>query len=209
VLADLAARAVEIRPESEPRRSGDIPWGKLSVVLLLVAVAFALWSARSRGSRSSEEISRSDARAAPAQGLDPSQASAPPVGGPAPTESARSASSEQTSPGAGGTAPPPATDQSQAPAVNAGSFVVQIQVRQDSWLAITGDGKPVLHDLVPAGSEKEVNAHQEIVVKAGNVAGLGFFFNGKPVSVEGRADEVKTIRFDANGLESPVANSTR
>src|ERR1017187_6534778 len=75
VLADLAARAVEVRPESEPRRSGDIPWGKLSVVLLLVAVAFALWSARSRGSRSSEEISRSDARAAPAQGLDPSQAS--------------------------------------------------------------------------------------------------------------------------------------
>lgn len=209
VLADLAARAVEIRPESEPRRSGDIPWGKLSVVLLLVAVAFALWSARSRGSRSSEEISRSDARAAPAQGLDPSQASAPPVGGPASTESAPSASSEQTSLGAGGTAPPPATDQSQAPAVNAGSFVVQIQVRQDSWLAITGDGKPVLHDLVPAGSEKEVNAHQEIVVKAGNVAGLGFFFNGKPVSVEGRADEVKTIRFDANGLESPVANSTR
>jgi cytoskeleton protein RodZ len=210
VLADLAARAVEIRPESEPRRSGDIPWGKLSVVLLLVAVAFALWSARSRGSRSSEEISRSDARAAPpAQGLDPSQASAPPVGGAAPTESAPSASSEQTSPGAGGTAPPPATDQSQAPAVNAGSFVVQIQVRQDSWLAVTGDGKPVLHDLVPAGSEKEVNAHQEIVVKAGNVAGLGFFFNGKPVSVEGRADEVKTIRFDAHGLESPVADSTR
>jgi cytoskeleton protein RodZ len=214
VLADLAARAVEIRPGTEPRRSGDIPWGKLSVLLLAVAVAFALWSSRSRESRSSEEVSRSDdapaaAAPAPAQGLDPSQASARPVGGPASTESARSALSEQSSPGAGGTAPPRTADQSQAPAVNAGSFVVQIQVREDSWLAITGDGKPVLHDLVPAGSEKEVNAHQEIVVKAGNVAGLGFFFNGKPVSVEGRRDEVKTIRFDANGLESPVTNSTR
>jgi cytoskeleton protein RodZ len=213
VLADLAARAVEIRPGTEPRRSGDIPWGKLSVLLLVVAVAFALWSSRSRESRSSEEVSRPDAPAAaapaPAQGLDPSQASARPVGGLASTESARSASSEQSSPGAGGTAPPGTADRSQAPAVNAGSFVVQIQVREDSWLAITGDGKPVLHDLVPAGSEKEVNAHQEIVVKAGNVAGLGFFFNGKPVSVEGRRDEVKTIRFDANGLESPVTNSTR
>jgi hypothetical protein len=38
---------------------------------------------------------------------------------------------------------------------------------------------------------------------------LGFFFNGKPVSVEGRGNEVKTIRFDAHGLEPPVANSTR
>ena len=67
----------------------------------------------------------------------------------------------------------------------------------------------MLHDLVPAGSKKEVNAHQEIVVKAGNVAGLGFFFNGKPVSVKGRRHQVKTIKFDANGLESPDANSTR
>jgi cytoskeleton protein RodZ len=218
VLADLAARAVEVRPESEPRRSGDIPWGKLSVLLLMVAVAFALWSARSRGSRSSQEVSPADAPAVtapasasvpvPAEGPDASHASAQPVGGPTSTESARSASSEQSSPGAGATVLPHAADQAQSPAVN-GSFVVQIQVREDSWLAITGDGKPVLHDLVPAGSEKEVNAHREIVVKAGNVAGLGFFFNGKPVSVEGRRDQVKTIRFDANGLESPGANSTR
>jgi cytoskeleton protein RodZ len=211
VLADLAARAVEVRPEAAPRRSGDIPWGKLSVLLLVVAVAFALWSARSRGSRSSQEEAPADAPAAtaPAPGLDASHPVAQPVGGSASTESAPSASSEQSPPGAGGTVPPQAADQSPSPAANAGSFVVQIQVREDSWLAITGDGKPVLHDLVPAGSKKEVNAHQEIVVKAGNVAGLGFFFNGKPVSVKGRRDQVKTIRFDANGLESPGANSTR
>jgi cytoskeleton protein RodZ len=211
VLADLAARAVEVRPEAEPRRSGDIPWGKLSVLLLAVAVAFALWSARSRGSRSSQEEAPADAPAAPAPapGLNASPAVAQPVGGSASTESAPSASSEQASPGAGGTVPPQAADQSPSPAANAGSFVVQIQVREDSWLAITGDGKPVLHDLVPAGSKKDVSARQEIVVKAGNVAGLGFFFNGKPVSIKGRRDQVKTIRFDANGLESPGANSTR
>jgi len=211
VLADLAARAVEVRPETEPRRSGDIPWGKLSVLLLVVAVAFALWSARSRGSRSSQQDSPADAPAAtaPAPGPDASHASVRPDGGSASIESAHSASSEQSSPGAGGTVPPQAADQSPSPAANAGSFVVQIQVREDSWLAITGDGQPVLHDLVPAGSKKEVNAHQEIVVKAGNVAGLDFFFNGKPVSVEGRRDQVKTIKFDSNGLESPDANSTR
>jgi cytoskeleton protein RodZ len=229
VLADLAARAVEVRPETEPRRSGEIPWGKLSILLLGVAVAFALWSARSRGSRSSQEDAPADVPAAtvpapaapvpapaapvpapaPAPGLDASHASAQPVGGSASSETASPASSEQSSPGAGGTVPLPAADQLQSPAANAGSFVVQIQVREDSWLAITGDGKPVLHDLVPAGSKKEVNAHQEIVVKAGNVAGLGFFFNGKPVSVKGRRDQVKTIRFDANGLESPGAKSNR
>jgi cytoskeleton protein RodZ len=206
VLADLAARAVVIRSEREPRRSGDIPWGTVSVLLLVVAVGFALWSARSRASRSGEEVPRADV---PAPALDPSHGGAPPAGGQGSSESARSATSEPSSPGAGGTVPPGAADQSQAPAVNAGSFVVQIQVREDSWIAITADGKPDLQDLVPAGSKKEVSAHQEIVVKAGNVAGLGFFFNGKPVSVEGRRDQVKTIRFDANGLESPVANSPR
>jgi cytoskeleton protein RodZ len=200
VLADLAARAVEIRPERVPRRSGDIPWGTVSVLLLVVAIGFALWSARSRQSRAGEP---------PAPALDPSQAGAPPPGGRGSPESARSASSEPSSPGAGGTVPPGAADQSQAPAVNAGSFVVQIQVREDSWLAITADGQPVLQDLVPAGSKKEVSAHQEIVVKAGNAAGLDFFFNGKPVAVEARRDQVKTIRFDANGLESAVANSPR
>jgi cytoskeleton protein RodZ len=71
VLADLAARAVEVRPEAEPRRSGDIPWGKLSIVLLVVAVAFALWSARSRGSRSSPEEATADAPAAPAPAPGP------------------------------------------------------------------------------------------------------------------------------------------
>jgi cytoskeleton protein RodZ len=226
VLADLAARAVEVRPEAEPRRSGDIPWGKLSVLLLVVAVAFALWSARSRGSRSRPEDLPADAPVAtaptptaptptaptptaPAPGPDASHAGARPDGGSASTEPAHSASSEQSSPGAGGTVPPQAAAQSPSPAANAGSFVVQIQVRQDSWLAITGDGQPVLHDLVPAGTKKEVNAHQEIVVKAGNVAGLNFFFNGKPVSVKGRRDQVKTIKFDSNGLESPGANSAR
>jgi cytoskeleton protein RodZ len=211
VLADLAARAVEVRPEAEPRRSGDIPWGKLSIVLLVVAVAFALWSARSRGSRSSPEEATADAPAAPAPapGLDASPASARAEGGSAASESAPSASPAPSSPVAEGTVPPPAADQSPSPAANAGSFVLQIQVREDSWLEITGDGKPVLHDLVPAGSNKEINAHQEIVVKAGNVAGLGFLFNGKPVSVKGRRDQVKTIRFDANGLESRGTNSTR
>jgi cytoskeleton protein RodZ len=211
VLADLAARAVEVRPEAEPRRSGDIPWGKLSVVLLVVAVAFALWSARSRGSRSSPEEAPADAPAAPAPapGPDAGPASARPAGGSAASESAPSASPAPSSPVAEGTVPPPAADQSPSPAANAGSFVLQIQVREDSWLEITGDGKPVLHDLVPAGSNKEINAHQEIVVKAGNVAGLGFLFNGKPVSVKGRRDQVKTIRFDANGLESRGTNSTR
>ena len=136
VLADLAARAVEVRPETEPRRSGDIPWGKLSVLLLVVAVAFALWSARSRGSRSSQQDSPADApiATAPAPGLDASHASARAVGGSAATESARSASSEQSSPGAGGTVPPrPRTNRHPQPPMPALSSYRFRSARIPGW----------------------------------------------------------------------------
>jgi cytoskeleton protein RodZ len=80
------------------------------------------------------------------------------------------------------------------------AIVVKIKANDDSWLAITADGKPVMQDTLAAEEEKSVAAQQEIVVKAGNVGGVDFWFNGHKLAPQGGYGDVKTLSFDRNGL---------
>jgi hypothetical protein len=82
---------------------------------------------------------------------------------------------------------------------------VLVQAREDSWLSLTVDGKEIANQLLPAQSEKSIAAHQKIVIKTGNAGGLDFSFNGKRLPVQGGQNEVKTLTFDAGGLESSAA----
>jgi cytoskeleton protein RodZ len=80
------------------------------------------------------------------------------------------------------------------------AIVVKIKAKDDSWLSITADGKPVMEDTLAAEEEKSVGAQKEIVVKAGNVGGVDFWFNGNKLSSQGEYGNVKTLSFDRNGL---------
>jgi len=84
---------------------------------------------------------------------------------------------------------------------------VLIKARENSWLTITADGKEIMRDLLVAPGEQSVEARKEIVVKAGNVGGLEFSFNGKKVPVHGDPDEVKILTFDVNGLQPMPAKT--
>ena len=83
---------------------------------------------------------------------------------------------------------------------NPGSFSVLVKASEDSWISITADGKPVFEDTLEPSTEKSVEGHSEIVVKAGNLGGLEFWFNGKRLAVQGEEAEVRELTFDANGL---------
>jgi len=50
-------------------------------------------------------------------------------------------------------------------------------------------------------------ARNEVVVKAGNVGALDFFFNGKKLPTQGEYGKVKTLTFRADGLQVPPAKS--
>jgi hypothetical protein len=78
--------------------------------------------------------------------------------------------------------------------------VVKIKANDDSWLSITADGKPVMEDTLAAEEEKSVAAQKEIVIKAGNVGGVDFWFNGNKLASQGEYGNVKTLSFDRNGL---------
>ena len=75
-----------------------------------------------------------------------------------------------------------------------------IKAREDSWVSITADGKPVIEDTLSAAAEKSIEARDQIVIKTGNVGALDISFNGKQLAPLGHENQVKTLTFDLNGL---------
>ncbi len=61
-------------------------------------------------------------------------------------------------------------------------------------------------DTLMAATERSVEARKQIVIKAGSVGALDFSFNGRKLPAQGDFGEVKTLTFQANGLQpSPPA----
>ena len=197
VLAALAERVPEAKKKS--RGDGGIPWGIFAIVLLVLACGFALWGFHSREKPAAPSIevpgpvkpdpsTLDDQKEAPhsaANSAEPAPAasqSLPPQPAPAVPEGATS------------------TAASTVPAADAGLFHVLIKAREDSWVAITADGKQVLQDTLAASAEQAIAARDQIVLKAGNVGALEISFNGKKLAPQGGYNQVKTLIFDANGL---------
>jgi hypothetical protein len=79
-------------------------------------------------------------------------------------------------------------------------FTILINVREDAWMSIIADGRRVLSETLVAPTERLVEAHDQIVVRAGNIGAVDFSFNGKPLPAQGDYDQAKTLAFDVNGL---------
>jgi cytoskeleton protein RodZ len=200
VLSALAVRAEQSRLAEKPG-GDDLPWDKLAAVLLLVAFGFALWGWRTRKPNHDETKQQSNPPVAP---------SSPAPAAPAPTLSASqplASNGEQPAmPGSATSTPAASPTQDQPAALAAtGPFFLVIQAHKDSWIEVAADGKEMVHELLPAGAEKSIQAQHEIVVKVGNVGGLDFTFNGKKLPSQGASDQVKTLKFDSTGLQSPLA----
>jgi cytoskeleton protein RodZ len=86
-------------------------------------------------------------------------------------------------------------------------LVVLIKANEDSWILITADGKPIFEDTLEAFEQKSVGARSNVVIKAGNLGGLDFWFNGKKMDLQGAEGEVKTLTFDAHGLRPQAPKS--
>ena len=191
------AREVEVRPEDTSEVAARIPWGIFAIVLLLVALGFAAWGFHSR-----EKSVR------PAVAPPPPATSKTPPATPPKTEARKTASAESsTNVMAASPKPTEAATVPPGPTPTPGAFVVLVTAREDSWLTITADGKQVMRDTLTAPAAKSVEAVKEIVIRAGNMGALEFSFNGKKVPVRGDFDEVKTLVFDANGLQPEPAKT--
>lgn len=177
----LAAMAVRLPESKKKRRDNEgIPWEFVAAGLLIIAFGFALWGFHSR---------EKTVRKVEAPTSVPIERATPETASPVPEpRSAASAGATQAA-----TLPP-------APVTNEGAFTVLIKAREDSWVSITADGKPVIEDTLLAAAEKSIEARNQIVVKAGNVGALDISFNGKRLAPLGHENQVKTLTFDINGL---------
>jgi cytoskeletal protein RodZ len=213
------------------QHSNPIPWEKLAVALLLVALVLAFWSYR----RHRQQIAAahpSVASVAPDHTVSIEQPAAKNSAGttaattqsPTPTSPTTNTplSSAPSSASAKSTAPnsadddadsPPETSASKTAAHAAASkplptFTLVIRATETSWISITADGNPVATETLIAPAGTSVRATKEIVVKTGNAAGLSFSLKGKTVPTQGNEGEVKTFTFDSTGLREPVPAQT-
>jgi hypothetical protein len=83
------------------------------------------------------------------------------------------------------------------------TFTLLIRAEKTTWVSIMVDGKPAAKETLIAPAHTSVRASGEVIVKAGNAAGVSFQLNGKDVTAEGNEGEVKTYVFDATGLRTP------
>jgi cytoskeletal protein RodZ len=88
------------------------------------------------------------------------------------------------------------------PVKAASSLTVLIRAEKTTWVAITADGKPVAHETLIAPAHTSVRAVREIVVRAGNAAGVSFLLNGKEIPAAGEDGEVRTYIFDGTGVRT-------
>jgi cytoskeleton protein RodZ len=85
-------------------------------------------------------------------------------------------------------------------------FTISIKVREDAWMSIIADGRRLLSETLVAPTERLVEAHDQIVVRAGNIGAVDFSFNGKRLPAQGDYNEARTLAFDVNGLQARRAN---
>ena len=186
-LAVLAARV----PESEVSPETGLPWGLFAMALLIVAFGLAIWGFYSRDKTAKPNlvvpalVDAGKSTLAPENVAQAPPAKAAPEMGSAPPVPSTQAAAHEASP---------------ADAIsNPGAFLVQIKAREDSWVAISADGREIMQDTLSASEQKSIGAREEIVIKTGNAGALDISFNGKKLPSQGAPNQVKTLTFDPNG----------
>jgi cytoskeleton protein RodZ len=199
--APAAATPPIAPPPSPPQTRTAFSWSTAAMVLLLFALCFAIWGFYSRESPAKSAVPSTPvasppaslplSAAAPEPAVSPT--SAPPQKSTVPILSASRPESAMIA--------SPLTSASPS----AATFDLRIGAREDSWVSITADGKVLMQDTIPAGTEKSVKATKQIVIRTGNAGALDLAFNGEKLPTQGEVGEVKTLEFGPDGLEVTIS----
>jgi cytoskeleton protein RodZ len=191
----VAESSFELHAEAESRES-TLPWGTFAILLLLVALGFAVWGFYSSEIR---KRARKTLPIPPSTNLSQSPAASPNPVAASPVAASPVAASPVAAPPVSA-APVIKTSPTSPPSAVPKPLALRITLHSDSWLFVTSDGREILQGSFTAPTEKTIHATKEIVVKAGDVGALDLEFNGKMLPAQGAAGEVKTLTFDATGL---------
>jgi len=90
-------------------------------------------------------------------------------------------------------APEPAITPVPAPAVETPPLVLDLDVKDVSWIKITTDGTVALSDNLQAGSKQHFTAKSSIDLVLGNAGGANFTINGRELGMLGKSGEVRQL----------------
>jgi cytoskeleton protein RodZ len=191
----------------------QLPWGLFAAILLLIALALALWSRRQH-----EDFKQPPRSAPPTSQMPlpvtPSAAPSTNLTGTVSTGETHTGEANTneayTSKDSGSGSSKTVSPVTLSAAVTPDEFSVVIQTREESWVSITTDGKTAQSEVLPAGTERVIRGRKEIVIKTGNAGGVDFRFNGKKLDFGGQFGEVKTVTFGPGGMipNGPAPPST-
>jgi cytoskeleton protein RodZ len=179
------------REEVEREPAPSLPWGVITVLLLVVALGFAVWGVYSRGAGKLMRAVNSNSSALP-----PSQTSTT-EGGTSPTPKVQPSPTKV--PSVIKVSTPPATIPAKTLSIAPAPLMLKVNLREDSWISITADGHESTRGTLTAPAVRSVRAASEIVVKTGNAGAVEFDFNGKKIPPQGTNGEVQTLVFDSSG----------
>lgn len=172
---------------------GGFPWQKLAAVLGVVVLALVFWHYHTaRRAQHNNDVASAALPTAPAV-MPAATEEEQPIA--MKSEPARKGSREKT---------PTPVRAASTPVFSApppGAFSVDIQAQDECWVEAVADGKKVLEEVLNPPALRSVAARREIIMKIGNAGALQLWFNGKKLPAPGGDDQVKTLAFNANGLE--------
>lgn len=87
-------------------------------------------------------------------------------------------------------APAPATP---APAAGPATLVLDVDIKDVSWVKITADGNVLLSDNLSPGDTRRFTAVSSITVSLGNAGGTGLKINGREIAPLGQAGQVRVL----------------
>jgi len=215
--------AAPVLAEPPPQR---IPWEKLAVPFVVMALVLASWTLHRRSqsaAASQPQPTLSSVSTRPVLALAAAteravSANPVPLAHPAATASALAPVATPAQPASTPTEAdenlPVAKPHSRLVTTQAPpTFTVLIRATQTSWVSIIADGAPVAKETLIAPAHTAVRATHEIIVQAANSAGISFLFNNKEIPPSGGPGEMRTYTFDSTGMRGsatlPTSNASR
>ena len=87
--------------------------------------------------------------------------------------------------------------------------MLDLMAREETWLSVSSDGKPVFSGILAANQSKSVESKEYAKMRVGNAAGLEVRLNGKLLGTLGHRGQVLVVVFTGDNFQimSPAKES--